>query len=146
VRTTYMAKSSEVIDKWWIIDASGLVLGRVAADAAAILRGKHKPTFTPHVNCGDHVIIINADKIVLTGKKLDQKFDEHYSGYWSGLKRVPYRIVMEKHPERALENAVKGMLPHTRLGKLMMKKCRIYANPQHPHEAQCPEVWAIGSK
>ena len=138
-----MAKPSDLVEKWWVIDANGLVLGRLASEVAAILRGKHKPTFTPHVNCGDHVIIINADKIVLTGNKLDQKFHERYSGFNSGLKRVPYRTLMETFPERALETAVKGMLPHNRLGRLMMKKCRIYANPEHPHSAQCPEAWAI---
>jgi large subunit ribosomal protein L13 len=138
-----MAKPSDLVEKWWVIDANGLVLGRLASEVAAILRGKHKPTFTPHVNCGDHVIIINADKIVLTGNKLDQKFHERYSGFNSGLKRVPYRTLMETFPERALETAVKGMLPHNRLGRLMMKKCRIYASPEHPHAAQCPEVWAI---
>ncbi len=143
MRTTYMAKPSDLVEKWWVIDANGLVLGRLASEVAAILRGKHKPTFTPHVNCGDHVIIINADKIVLTGNKLDQKFHERYSGFNSGLKRVPYRTLMETFPERALETAVKGMLPHNRLGRLMMKKCRIYASPEHPHAAQCPEVWAI---
>lgn len=143
MRTTYMAKPSDLVEKWWVIDANGLVLGRLASEVAAILRGKHKPTFTPHVNCGDHVIIINADKIVLTGNKLDQKFHERYSGFNSGLKRVPYRKLMETFPERALETAVKGMLPHNRLGRLMMKKCRIYASPEHPHAAQCPEVWAI---
>lgn len=143
MRTTYMAKPSDLVEKWWVIDANGLVLGRLASEVAAILRGKHKPTFTPHVNCGDHVIIINADKIVLTGNKLDQKFHERYSGFNSGLKRVPYRTLMETFPERALETAVKGMLPHNRLARLMMKKCRIYASPEHPHAAQCPEVWAI---
>ena len=143
MRTTYMAKPSDLVEKWWVIDANGLVLGRLASEVAAILRGKHKPTFTPHVNCGDHVIIINADKIVLTGNKLDQKFHERYSGFNSGLKRVPYRTLMETFPERALETAVKGMLPHNRLGRLMLKKCRIYASPEHPHAAQCPEVWAI---
>ncbi|MCL2548150.1 MAG: 50S ribosomal protein L13 [Symbiobacteriaceae bacterium] len=140
MRTTYIAKPADLEDKWWVVDAEGLVLGRVAAEVAIILRGKHKPIFTPHVNCGDHVIVINADKIVLTGKKLDQKFQERYSYYPGGLKRTSYRVLMETHPERALESAIKGMLPHTRLGRAMMKKCRIYASPTHPHEAQKPEV------
>lgn len=143
MRTTYMAKPSELIEKWWVIDAEGQVLGRVATEAAAILRGKHKPTFTPHVNCGDHVIIINAEKIVLTGHKLDQKFHQRYSGYMSGLKKVPYRRLMQTFPERALETAIKGMIPHNRLGRLMMKKCRIYAGADHPHQAQMPEVWNL---
>ena len=138
LRTTYIAKPAEMESQWWVIDAEGLVLGRVAAEVASILRGKHKPTFTPHVNCGDHVIIINADKIVLTGKKLDQKFHERYSGYPGGLKRTSYRVLMQNHPTRALQTAIKGMLPKTRLGKQMMKKCRIYAAPQHPHQAQNP--------
>ena len=110
------------------------------------MRGKHKPIFTPHVNCGDHVIVINADKVVLTGKKLDQKFYERYSMYPSGLKRTSYRVLMQTHPERALEAAIKGMLPHTRLGRAMMKKCRIYASPTHPHEAQKPEVRQLSAR
>ena len=143
MRTTYMAKPADVESKWWVIDAEGQVLGRVAAEVATLLRGKHKPTFTPHVNCGDHVIIINADKIILTGHKLDQKLYKRYSGYPGGLRQTTYRVLMQTHPERALESAVKGMLPHTRLGRAMMKKCRIYASPDHPHQAQMPEVRTI---
>ena len=143
MRTTYMAKPSELTEKWWVIDAEGQVLGRVATEIAAILRGKHKPTFTPHVNCGDHVIVINADKVVLTGKKLDQKHHQRYSGYLGGLKKVPYRRLMETHPTRAMETAVKGMLPHNRLGRQMMKKCRIYAGKEHPHQGQKPEPWIL---
>ena len=143
MRTTYMAKPSELTEKWWVIDAEGQVLGRVATEIAAILRGKHKPTFTPHVNCGDHVIVINADKVVLTGKKLDQKHHQRYSGYLGGLKKVPYRRLMETHPTRAMETAVKGMLPHNRLGSQMMKKCRIYAGNEHPPQGQKPEPWIL---
>ncbi|MCL2497695.1 MAG: 50S ribosomal protein L13 [Symbiobacteriaceae bacterium] len=146
MRTTYIAKPAEVEEKWWVIDAEGQVLGRVAAEVAAILRGKHKPTFTPHVNCGDHVIIVNADKVVITGRKLDQKFHQRYSYYPGGLKQTSYRILMQTHPTRALESAIKGMLPHTRLGRLMMKKCRIYASPTHPHQAQMPEPRQIRQK
>ena len=146
MRTTYIAKPADVVDKWWVVDAEGLVLGRVAAEVAALLRGKHKPTFTPHVNCGDHVIVINADKIVLTGKKLDQKFYQRYSMYPSGLKKTRYRDLMQTFPERALEHAIKGMLPHTRLGAQMMKKCFVYAAPEHPHQAQMPEVRDISRK
>ena len=143
MQTTFIAKPAEVESKWWLIDAEGQILGRVAAEVAAILRGKHKPTYTPHVNCGDHVVIINADKIILTGKKLDQKFHERYSGFPGGLKRVSYRVLMQNHTERALQTAIKGMLPKTRLGRKMMKKCRIYADSVHPHQAQMPEIREI---
>ena len=138
--TTYMAKKNEVESKWYIIDASQKPLGRVAAEAAKLLRGKHKPTFTPNVDCGDHVIVINAEKVVLTGKKLDQKFMRKYSGYVGGLKEVPYREVLAKKPEAAFEEAVKRMLPSGVLGRQMLKKLNVYRGAEHNHAAQKPEV------
>ena len=139
--STFMIKPAEVERKWYIIDATDKPLGRVAAAAASILRGKNKPTFTPHVDCGDFVIILNAEKAILTGKKLDQKFAYRHSGYPGGLKSISYRKLMETKPELAMEYAIKGMIPHTRLGRAMMKKVRIYAGAEHQHQAQKPEVW-----
>ena len=141
MQTTYMAKPSEVESKWYILDAEGKSLGRVASEAARLLRGKHKPTFTPHIDTGDHVIVINAEKAILTGKKYDQKFAYRHSGYPGGLKSISYRKLMETKPELAMEYAIKGMIPHTRLGRAMMKKVRIYAGAEHQHQAQKPEVW-----
>lgn len=141
MQTTYMAKPSEVESKWYILDAEGKSLGRVATEAARLLRGKHKPTYTPHIDTGDHVIILNADKAVLTGKKADQKFAYHHSGYPGGLKSISYAKLMETKPELAMEYAVKGMIPHNRLGKQMLKKLRIYKGAEHNHMAQKPEVW-----
>lgn len=143
MRTTYMAKPNEVQRKWYIIDAEGKVLGRLAAEAARILRGKHKPTFTPHVNTGDHVIIINADKVVLTGKKLQQKMYYRHSGYPGGLKSTRYDKLMQTKPELAVYKAVTGMLPHNSLGRDMARKLRVYRGSQHPHEAQKPEIWEM---
>jgi large subunit ribosomal protein L13 len=127
--------------KWFVLDAAGRPLGRLAADVARILRGKHKPIFTPHVDCGDHVIIINAAKVVLTGNKLRDKFYYRHSGYPGGLKAIDYRTFMAKKPEEAVRKAVVGMLPHNRLGAKMAKKLKVYAGPDHPHTAQGPEVW-----
>lgn len=141
MQTTYMAKPSEVESKWYVLDAAGKPLGRVATEAARLLRGKHKPTFTPHIDTGDHVIIINAAEAILTGNKLDQKFAYHHSGYPGGIKSISYRKLMEQKPELAMEYAVKGMIPHNRLGKQIMKKLRIYAGADHAHQAQKPEVW-----
>jgi len=143
VRTTYMAKPGEVKDNWYVIDAKGKTLGRLASEVARILRGKHKPTFTPHVNMGDHVIVINAEKIVLTGKKLDQKRHYWHTGYPGGIKSVDYRTLMEKHPERAVMYAVKGMLPKNKLGAKMLKKLRVYRGEEHPHQAQKPQEWKL---
>lgn len=140
MRTTYMAKKEDVDRKWLVIDAAGRPLGRVAAEAAALLRGKHKPTFTPHVDVGDHVIIINAEKVVLTGKKLDQKIYYRHSGYTGGLKKTPYRRYMEKRPEDAMRKAVVGMLPHTKLGAAQARKLKVYRGAEHPHVAQKPEL------
>ncbi|NLO89539.1 MAG: 50S ribosomal protein L13 [Clostridia bacterium] len=144
MRTTYMAKPGEVESKWYIIDAKGKTLGRLATEVARILRGKHKPTFTPHVNMGDHVIVINAEKIVLTGKKLDQKRHYWHTGYPGGIKSVDYRTLLSKNPERAVFYAVKGMLPKNKLGAKMLKKLRVYRGEEHPHQAQKPEEWKLG--
>lgn len=138
---TYMAKPLEIERKWYIIDAAGKPLGRVATEAAKILRGKHKPIYTPHVDTGDHVIIINAEKVVLTGKKLQQKKFYRHSGYPGGLKAVGYDVIMNKKPEMALYFAVKGMIPHNKLGRAMLKKLRVYRDEKHNHQAQKPELW-----
>ncbi len=139
--STYMAKPAEIERKWWIIDAAGKPLGRVSTEAARILRGKHKPTFTPHIDTGDFVIIINAEQALLTGNKLQQKKYYHHSGYPGGLKEVSYKDLMAKKPVFAVEKAVKGMLPHTRLGRAQGRKLKVYAGGEHPHAAQKPEVW-----
>ncbi|CCO07831.1 50S ribosomal protein L13 [Desulforamulus hydrothermalis] len=141
MKTTFMAKPAEIQRKWYVIDAEGKALGRVAAEAARILRGKHTPMYTPHVDTGDHVIVINADKVILTGKKLDQKMYTRHSGYPGGLKQFSYRIMLDKRPELMVEKAVKGMLPHNRLGAQQFKKLKVYAGSEHPHQAQKPEVW-----
>ncbi|MBR0375122.1 MAG: 50S ribosomal protein L13 [Firmicutes bacterium] len=138
---TYMAKPAEVEKKWWIIDAADKPLGRVSTEAARILRGKHKPIFTPNIDTGDFVIIINADKAILTGDKLDKKMYYHHSGYPGGLKEMTYRQLMAKKPVLAVEKAVKGMLPHNKLGRAQGKKLKVYVGDQHPHAAQKPEVW-----
>lgn len=140
---TYSAKKSDVQGKWCLVDAQGAVLGRLATVVAARLRGKHNPLFTPHVDTGDHVIVINADKIVLTGRKLDQKNYYRHSGYIGGLKTISSRKLMEKRPEDLVRFAVKGMLPKNRLGKQLIKKLKVYAGDQHPHEAQQPETLRI---
>jgi len=139
--STYMARVQDMERKWYVLDAAGRPLGRLAAEAARILRGKHKPSFTPHVDCGDHVIIVNAAQAVLTGNKLNDKFYYRHSGYPGGLKALDYRTFMAKRPEEAVRKAVVGMLPHTRLGAQMAKKLKVYAGPKHPHQAQGPEVW-----
>lgn len=143
MRTTYMAKPSEVISKWWVVDASGLPLGRVASEVAILLRGKHKPTFTPHIDTGDHVIVINADKVLLTGNKAQTKMYYRHSGYPGGFKQTDYGTLMQTRPTKAMEMAVKGMLQHNRLGRAMMKKVRIYAGTEHGHQAQKPEPWTV---
>ena len=139
--STFMAKAKELERKWYIIDAAGKPLGRVAAAAATILRGKHKPTFSPNTDCGDFVIIINTDKAVLTGNKLDQKTWYRHSGYPGGLKAVKYRNLMATRSNKAMELAVWGMLPHNSLGRAALRKLRIYKNDQHNHQAQKPVVW-----
>ena len=137
---SYIAKPQEVERKWYVVDAAGKPLGRVASQVASILRGKNKPTFTPNVDCGDHVIVINAEQVVLTGKKLDQKMMRKDSGYVGGLKETPYREVLAKKPEFAMEEAVRRMLPSGVLGRKMLGKLKVYRGAEHNHEAQKPEV------
>jgi large subunit ribosomal protein L13 len=137
---SYMENAGTVKRSWYIIDATGKSLGRVAAEAASILRGKNKPTFTPHADCGDHVIIINCDAAVLTGDKLNQKMYRHHSGWTGGLKEVRLDKMLETHPERVIEHAVKGMLPKNALGRKMFGKLHVYAGAEHPHAAQKPET------
>ncbi len=137
--TTYSLKKNEIERKWYIIDAANKPLGRVATEAAKLLRGKHKPTYTPNMDNGDHVIILNCKDVILTGKKLDQKIYRHHSGYIGGMKETPARVMMDKNPEKAMMLAVKGMLPHNSLGRQMLKKVRIYAGSEHENIAQKPE-------
>ena len=139
--TTYSVKKSEIESKWYIIDAAGRPLGRVATEAAKLLRGKHKPTYTPNIDVGDHVIILNCSQAVLTGNKLNEKTYKHHSGYIGGMKETPAQVMMEKDPEKAMMLAVKGMLPHTRLGAEQLKKLRVYAGSEHENAAQKPEAW-----
>ena len=140
---TYMAKASDVQRKWYVVDAEGVVLGRLASQVASILRGKNKPTYTPHVDTGDYVIILNADKVVLTGKKLDQKIYYKHTGYVGGLKETPYRRLLNEKPEFAIQHAVIGMLPKGPLGYAMLKKLHVYAGPNHEHQAQKPVVFEV---
>ena len=139
--STFMAKAHELQREWYIIDADGKPLGRVAAQAAAILRGKHKPEFTPHCDCGDHVIIINAAKAILTGKKLQQKHYYRHTGYVGGIKAVRYDKLMSERPEFAMTKAITGMLPHNTVGALAAKRLRVYAGDSHDHAAQKPVAW-----
>lgn len=143
MRTTYMAKANEVERKWYIIDAEGKTLGRLASEAASIIRGKHKPDFTPHVDTGDFVIVLNASKIVLTGKKLQNKMYYRHSQYPGGLKTTSAGDMLKTKPERVLELAIYGMLPKNRLGDAMKTKLKVYAGAEHPHQAQLPEVWEL---
>ncbi len=138
MKSTYSAKKDEIKRKWYIIDAKGEVLGKVAVKAATILRGKHKPIYTPHVDTGDQVIVINASQVVLTGKKLEQKYYRRHSGYPGGLKSIRYDRLLKEKPEKVIELAVRGMLPKTKLGRAMLKKLRVYRGSEHPHEAQNP--------
>jgi large subunit ribosomal protein L13 len=138
---SYMANANNVERKWLIIDAEDRVLGRMATEIATILRGKNKPTFTPHVDTGDFVIVINAGKVKLTGKKLSQKKYSYHTGYPGGFKQVPYHTLMEKNPEKIIELAVKGMLPKNSLGRAMYKKLKVYSGAEHGHEAQKPELY-----
>ena len=141
--STYMAKVETLERKWYVIDAAGKPLGRTAVAAANILRGKHRPEFTPHVDCGEFVIIINAEKAILTGKKLEQKYYRRHSGYIGGLKEVQYKTLMETKPELAMELAVKGMLPHNSIGAKSFTRLKVYAGAEHKHEAQKPEAYEI---
>ena len=140
---TYQPKSTDVQRQWHIIDASDVVLGRLASQVAVLLRGKHKPTFAPHVDTGDFVVVINADKVALTGAKLSDKMDYRHSGYPGGLSATSYTELLEHNPRRAVEKAVKGMLPHNKLGRAQIKKLKVYAGPHHPHGAQQPVPFEI---
>jgi len=138
-----MAKPATVERKWFVIDAEGLTLGRMATQVAVLLHGKHKPTYTPHVDTGDHVIIVNAEKVVLTGKKLDQKMYTYHTGYVGGLKQIPYRRLLATKPEFAIRESVRRMLPKGPLGYAMLRKLRVYRGPEHKQQAQNPEVYEI---
>ena len=140
---TYMAKGETVERKWYVVDADGMVLGRLASQVAAILRGKHKPVYTPHCDTGDHVIIINAGKVTMTGHKLDQKMYRHHTGYPGGLKETSYRDLLSKKPEFAVYEAIRRMMPKGPLGRQMLKKVRIYAGPEHKNAAQMPETLVL---
>lgn len=135
---TFMAKEGQIERKWYVVDASGMALGRLASQVAAVLRGKNKPTFTPNVDTGDHVIIINTDKVILTGKKLDKKFYTYHTGYIGGLKQIPYSKIMAEKSDLAVYEAVKGMLPKNSLGRQMITKLRVYKGAEHNHVAQKP--------
>ena len=139
--TTYSAKKNEIESKWYIIDAANKPLGRVATEAAKLLRGKHKPTFTPNIDVGDHVIVLNCDQVILTGNKINQKMYRHHSGYVGGMKEVSAKDMMANSPEKAMMLAIKGMLPHTKLGAAQLKKLRVYAGSEHENAAQKPEAW-----
>ena len=141
--TTYSPKMAEIERKWNILDAANKPLGRVATEAAKLLKGKHKPTYTPNIDTGDHVIILNAKDVILTGNKLDNKIYRHHSGYIGGMKETPARVMLEKNPEKAMTLAIKGMLPHNSLGRAQLKKLRVYAGSEHENQAQKPEVWEV---
>ncbi len=143
MRTTYMPSASKVERKWYVVDASGKTLGRLASEVAKVLSGKNKPTYTQFLDMGDNVIVVNAEKIVVTGKKLDQKLYTHHTGYIGGLKQTTLKRMLETKPEAVITHAVKGMLPKNTLGRSMMRKLHVYAGPDHKHEAQKPEVLEI---
>lgn len=143
---TYSPKAGEVTRAWHVIDAEDVVLGRLATQAATLLRGKHKPTYAPHIDTGDFVVVVNAEKVGLTGKKREQSFQFRHSGYPGGGRKFSFGDVLEKHPERLLEKTIKGMLPKNKLGRAMGKKLKVYAGPQHPHQAQNPQPFEINAK
>lgn len=140
---SFVAKPQEVERKWYVVDADGKTLGRLASQVASILRGKNKPTYTPHVDTGDFVIVVNAEKVAVTGKKMDQKMYRHHTGYPGGLKEMTYKQMLEKKPEDIIAQAVKGMLPKNSLGRQMFKKLKVYSGSEHNHEAQKPEMLDI---
>ena len=144
MKNTYMQKKEEVVRNWYVVDAEGLTLGRLATKVAHVLRGKHKPTYTPHIDCGDYVIITNASKVVLPGAKLDKKIYYNHSGYTGGLRERTARVMRDQYPVEMVERAVKGMLPHGRLGRQMYKKLFVYAGEEHPHAAQQPVELKMG--
>ncbi|MDR1688186.1 MAG: 50S ribosomal protein L13 [Clostridiales bacterium] len=143
MRTTYITKASDIERKWFVVDAEGLTLGRLSTEVARILRGKHKPIFSPFLDTGDYVIIVNAEKVKVTGKKLDQKVYRHHSGYIGGLKETPLRVMLNRKPEEVLRHSIKGMLPKGALGRQMFKKLHVYAGPEHKNQAQKPEALEI---
>ncbi|MFD1708078.1 50S ribosomal protein L13 [Siminovitchia sediminis] len=143
MRTTYMAKAGDIERKWYVVDAEGKTLGRLATEVATLLRGKHKPTYTPHVDTGDHVIIVNAEKIELTGNKMNDKMYYRHSGYAGGIKATTAAEMRAKRPEKMLELAIKGMLPKGPLGRQMFRKLNVYAGPEHPHQAQQPQTYEL---
>ena len=140
---TFSPKDSDITRQWHVVDATDVVLGRLASQVAVLLRGKHKPIFAPHVDTGDFVIVINADKVSLSGAKLEQKQAYRHSGYPGGLRAIRYADLMERHPERVVEKAVKGMLPKNSLGRKTLRKLKVYAGPDHPHQAQQPQPYEI---
>ncbi|MCH7563980.1 MAG: 50S ribosomal protein L13 [Gemmatimonadetes bacterium] len=140
---TYTPKENEIERVWWIVDAEGHRLGRLATRLAHVLRGKHKPSFTPHLDVGDHIVVINAEKVVLSGKKADQKTYFRHSGYMGGERHIPFKRMLERHPERVIELAVRGMLPKNTLGRHMRRKLKVYAGSEHPHQGQKPEPLEI---
>ena len=142
-RQTTMAKPQDVTRKWYVVDATNIPLGRLASNVAQGLTGKNKPTYTPNIDMGDHVIILNCKDVILTGNKLNQKIYRHHSGYIGGMKEIPAKVMLEKNPEKAMTLAIKGMLPHNSLGRQMAKKLRVYAGAEHENQAQKPEVWEV---
>ena len=140
---TYSPKAGDANAKWHLVDADGIVLGRLASQVATLLRGKHKPTFAPNFDNGDFVVVINAEKVVLTGNKWTEKTAYHHSGYPGGLKATSYQDLRDNHPEKIIEKAVKGMMPHNRLSKQQLTKLKVYAGPEHPHQGQNPEVFEL---
>ncbi|MDA8344682.1 MAG: 50S ribosomal protein L13 [Thermaerobacter sp.] len=141
-----MTRREDVVPRWHIVDAEGMVLGRLAAEVAHVLRGKHLPTYTPSIDNGDYVIVVNADKVRVTGNKLEDKKYYHHSGYPGGLRETSLRQMQEKHPERVIETAIRGMLPKNRLGRQLFRKLKVYAGPRHPHAAQQPQELRLGGK
>jgi len=136
---TYVARAEDIEREWFLVNAEGKTLGRLASEIAQVLRGKHKPLYTPHLDCGDYVVVVNAEKVLVTGRKLDQKMYYHHTGYPGGIRSISLRNQLQKHPERVLQAAVRGMLPRNRLGHKMLRKLKVYAGDSHPHQAQRPK-------
>ena len=143
IHKTFVAKPADIERVWYVVDATNLTLGRLATQIASVLRGKHKPEYTPHEDVGDFVVVVNAEKVQVTGRKLDQKRYYHHTGYPGGIKSITLRKQLQKHPERVIEHAVRGMLPHGPLGRRQFKKLKVYAGPEHPHQAQSPKPLPI---
>ncbi|MFN2109898.1 MAG: 50S ribosomal protein L13 [Anaerolineae bacterium] len=143
IHKTFVAKPADIERVWYVVDATDLTLGRLATQIASVLRGKHKPEYTPHEDVGDFVVVVNAEKVQVTGRKLDQKQYYHHTGYPGGIKSITLRKQLQKHPERVIEHAVRGMLPHGPLGRRQFKKLKVYAGPEHPHQAQSPKPLPI---